>query len=328
MTKGNNYRLLKLREILFKETDENHELDLQELKQKLSRFLAKKQIDNRTIKGDLKALGQIGFEITENRYRHGKICYSHQDKLFETYQTRLLIDAILSARFMTKTEKNILIKKLKKLTSRHIARTLPEPTVFSQTRNLKFQQIKLNIDHIHQAITKKHVLTYQYGDYNVNKEFVLRYDGEIYHVEPYALIWENDQYYLIAYSQKHGTIRNYRLDRMRNIKVSEEIFVLEDAFDLQTYVDNSFQMFGGEEEDIQLRVENNLINVMLDRFGMGVKIRADGEDDVIITAKAKVSQGLIGWILKFGPQVNVLSPACLRREMAEKIRHMNKLYEE
>lgn len=326
MSKGNNFRLLQLREILFKETDEDNELDIKKIKQKLTKLMSVKKIDNRTIKADLTSLQEMDFEIVLNRKRHGEIFYSHQDKLFETYQTRLLIDAILSARFITKTEKIALINKLKKLTSTHIAKTLPEPIVFSQTRNLKFSLIKLNIDRIHHAITKRQVLSYQYGSYNVKREFELRYEGATYYVEPYGLIWDNDQYYLIGMSQKDNEVRNYRLDRMRNIEVTEESFVVNKSFDLQAYVDNSFQMFGGKEIEMSLRVENELINVMLDRFGMSVETVEDGPNHFIITAKAKSSAGLIGWILKFGPQVKVLSPEPLKQKVVADITEMYKNY--
>src|SRR5690625_3558331 len=116
MKQGNNYRLLQLRNTLFQETDECHELDIYELKERLLELTGVKRIDNRTIKSDLNALQEMGFDIVLNRRKHGKIYYSHQNKLFETYQIRLLVDAILSARFITINEKNNLINKLKELT--------------------------------------------------------------------------------------------------------------------------------------------------------------------------------------------------------------------
>src|SRR5690625_6522943 len=119
----------------------------------------------------LNALQEMGFDIVLNRRKHGKIYYSHQNKLFETYQIRLLVDAILSARFITINEKNNLINKLKELTSKYIAKTLPEPILFSQTVNLDYELIKLNIDRIHHAIASRKELYYIYLDYTFKKEF-------------------------------------------------------------------------------------------------------------------------------------------------------------
>src|SRR5690625_4624684 len=145
MKQGNNYRLLQLRNTLFQETDECHELDIYELKERLLELTGVKRIDNRTIKSDLNALQEMDFDIVLNRRKHEKIYYSHQNKLFETYQIRLLVDAILSARFITINEKNNLINKLKELTSKYIAKTLIVPILFNQTVNFVFEFIKIYI---------------------------------------------------------------------------------------------------------------------------------------------------------------------------------------
>ncbi len=311
MKQSNNFRLLQLRDLLFHETDEEHELDIYEIEEKLVQRMRVKGIDHRTIKNDIEALQEMDFEVVKNRKKFGKIFYSHQDKLFETYQIRLLVDAILSARFITPKEKDILIDKLKELTSTYIRKTLPEPVLFSQTINLDYERIKLNIDRLHHAITGKRVVSYQYGDFNVRKEFDFRRDGEFYFVEPYALIWQNDLYYLIGKFQETKEIRHYRLDRIREISLLDETFKKEKGFDLQPYVDNTFHMYSGEELHMKIRFDISLINAVFDRFGMDVDVREDGEEHFILNTKAKLSDGLISWILKWGSRATVLSPSLL-----------------
>ena len=322
MKLSNNYRLLQLKELLLSETDEEHEFDIYELEKRLKKILHIKKIDHRTIKKDLQSLQEMNVEIVQNRRKHGKIFYSHQDKLFETYQLRLLVDAILSARFITPKEKDVLIDKLKELTSVHIRKTLPEPVLFSQTVNLDYELIKLNIDHLHHAITGKRVVSYQYGDFNVQKEFVYRRDGNVYYVEPYALIWQNDLYYLIGKFQETNEIRHYRLDRIRNINILEETFVKEKGFELQPYVDNTFHMYSGEEVRMKIRFENGLINAIYDRFGMDVDITEDGQEHFVLTTKAKLSDGLLSWTLKWGKQAQVLSPETLVIRVKQEINNM------
>src|SRR5699024_8107664 len=238
MERGSNYRLLQLQEILFNETDEYHDLGIDQLIEKLRAETGDATFDKRTIKRDLQTLDDMDLEIVRNQGPYGKVLYSHQTRLFETYQLRLIIDAILSARFITTNEKEKLIKKVKNLTSKHIAKTLPEPIVFSQSANIDYELVKLNIDSVHRAISEGKVLTYQYGKFNVNKEFVYHREGSRYHVEPYALIWQNDFYYLIGIFQDTNELRHYRLDRIRNISVSDESFKKRD-FNLQEYVDQS-----------------------------------------------------------------------------------------
>jgi|SRR5690625_969298 len=323
---SNSYRLLKIKDILFYETDAEHELSIADIQEKLKRYLPEETFDQRTIKRDLMTLEEAGFEIVRNKGKYGKILYSHQARLFEVYQLRLLVDAILSARFITTKEKNHLIEKVKQLTSHAIAKTLPEPVVFSQSVNLDYDLIKLNIDHVHRAISKRRVLTYKYGRYNMDKEFEWRRDGETYYVEPYALIWQNDLYYLIGRFQPTNEIRHYRLDRIRDIHISDETFKKDENFHLQQYIDKSFHMFSGENIRIRIKFHASLVNVVLDRFGKDANIRKVNDEAFILSTQAKLSDGLINWILTWGSRAKVLSPDYLVQQVKEKISQMYAIY--
>lgn len=325
MTLGNSYRLLKLKEILFNETDGVNYLDMDELISKLEAF-SEDKYDKRTIKSDMDSLEAADFEIQTTTGKYGKILYSHQARLFETYQLRLIIDAILSARFITTNEKQNLIEKVKQLTSKHIAKTFPGPVMFSQSSNDDYERVKYNIDHVHRAISEKKVLTYRYGRYNVNKKFEFGRNGVLYYVEPYALIWQNDNYYLIGRFQENDEMRHYRLDRIREISISEESFVKRE-FHLQEYVNQSFMMFAGEEIRIKIRFDNELINVVLDRFGLEADIRKDGDNHFVLSSKAKLSDGLVNWILTWGGQAKVISPDHLVDRVKKEIENMVASYQ-
>src|SRR5699024_2036022 len=139
------------------------------------------------------------------------------------------------------------------------------PTI-GQIGTVDYQRVQFAIDCIHRAISKKRILRYQYGRYNMDKEFVYSREGAIYEVEPYALIWKNDYYYLIARYLETDELRHYRLDRMMNVEMTDIQFRRE-TFDLNSYVDKSFHMFAGEEIRIKIEFDESLINVVLDRFG-------------------------------------------------------------
>ncbi|WP_010648473.1 helix-turn-helix transcriptional regulator [Oceanobacillus massiliensis] len=326
MERESNYRLLKLKEILFDHTDEHNELGIQEIIESLQREMPNATFDKRTIKRDLEILDEADFEIVRNTGKFGKLLYSHQSRLFETYQLRLIIDAILSARFITEKEKYNLIDKVKMLTSKKIAKTLPEPLLFSQASSMDYDMVKLNIDFVHNAISDKKVLSYQYGKYNMQKEFEFNRNGDYYKVEPYALIWQNDYYYLIGRFQQNGEMRHYRLDRIRNIKISDQHFVRQD-FKLQNYVNQSFHMFAGEEIWIKIQFHKDLINVVLDRFGQEADIKELNEDHFVLKTKAKLSDGLINWILTWGNKAKVLAPDYLVERVKVQIEQMMKVYE-
>lgn len=325
MNRSNNYRLLQLQNILFEETDDDNELGLEELREKLQKTLPNRMIDDRTIRKDLRTLDEAGFEIVKNKGKFGKNLYSHQARTFEVYQLRLIVDAILSARFITNNEKTNLIDRLKQLTSKHMAKNLPEPMVFSQSINMDYEQVKLNIDRVHKAVSERRVVAYQYGRYNVDKKFELGRDGSFYYVEPYGLIWQKDFYYLIGRYQPKNELRHYRLDRIRNIKLTDERFS-RGNFQLQEYVDRTFHMFAGKETRIKIQFHNDIITVVFDRFGQDVDIQKVDDDHFILSTRAKLSDGLINWILTWGNQAKVLSPDHLVEQMKEKIQQMKDVY--
>lgn len=320
-------RILKLREILFRETDEEHELSMKDIIKKLQRESGSEEgFDKRTLKRDMEALNDENFEVIVNNGPHGKALYSHQARLFETYQLRLMVDAILSARFITEKEKKLLIEKIKQLTSKHIAKSLPDPLIYYQSANPDYNLIKLNIDRIHEAISSNRIVHFKYGKHNVNKEFVYHRDGRWYEVEPYALIWQNDFYYLIGKFKPTEEFRHYRLDRMREVRVTDQHFRREQV-DIKQYIEQSFHMFAGEDQWIKILFHNDLINVVLDRFGIDADIKQMDDDHFLLATKAKISKGLKNWILTWGHQAKVIAPKWLVEEMKEEINQMSQLYE-
>ncbi|AKG04933.1 WYL domain-containing protein [Salimicrobium jeotgali] len=328
MELNNNTRLLTLLRILFEETDENNELSITEMSSKLQEFFGvDREFDSRTLKSDMNVLEEIGYEIIKNRGKFGKVYYSFQDRLFETYQLRLLNDAILSARFINGEEKKKLIKKLGKLTSRHIAATLPDPLIFSQMTANDYDQVKINIDHVHRAISEQRVVCFKYGKYNMNKTFEYHRNGDEYEVKPYALIWQNDFYYLIGWFRKTEEMRHYRLDRIRNIRIAEETFEKGD-FDVQEYVNQSFHMFSGENMKVEIKFHQSLLNVVLDRFGLEVSVKQVDEEYFLLSTEGKMSTGLVTWVLQWGHKARVVSPRTLKQEVEKEIEKMRRLYEE
>lgn len=325
-------RLLALKEIFLRDTDEGNQLSIKELVEKLQIEIPGCTANEKKVKEYIEILKDTGFEIIDNTEKYGKKYYSHQDRLFEKYQLRLLIDPILSARFITEEEKRNIVSNVKKLTSSHVAKSLPDPIVYQQSINQDYNIIKLHIDKIHDAIFESKLIKFQYGDFNIDKEFQLRKGGEYYQIKPLALIWESDFYYLIGEDTKYSeedNPRNYRLDRMRNIEISEKKFV-KNRRDISSYVQQSFHMFGGQDEwmTLQFHLNRVALNGVIDKFGVDADIRKGEDNTFILKAKAKLSEGLKGWILGWGRHVKVLSPPSLVEDMKQELEKMMRAYEE
>ncbi len=325
-------RLLALKEIFLRDTDEGNQLSIKELVEKLQIEIPGCTANEKKVKEYIEILKDTGFEIIDNTEKYGKKYYSHQDRLFEKYQLRLLIDPILSARFITEEEKRNIVSNVKKLTSSHVAKSLPDPIVYQQSINQDYNIIKLHIDKIHDAIFESKLIKFQYGDFNIDKEFQLRKGGEYYQIKPLALIWESDFYYLIGEDTKYSeedNPRNYRLDRMRNVEISEKKFV-KNRRDISSYVQQSFHMFGGQDEwmTLQFHLNRVALNGVIDKFGVDADIRKGEDNTFILKAKAKLSEGLKGWILGWGRHVKVLSPPSLVEDMKQELEKMMRAYEE
>jgi predicted DNA-binding transcriptional regulator YafY len=324
----NKERLLRLMTIFTQETDEDHELSLDEITLRFKQIYGPDvKLNKNSLKDDINHLINHSFDVTINQEKDGlPKYYSHQYRLFELHELRMLIDAVVSAKFITKQETRQLIDKIRKLTSSHQGKKLQNEIQVDSSIKSESPFIRLAIHDLHQAISDRRIITFQYGRYDTDKKFNLSHGGSLYKVKPYALTWANDFYYLIAYYYDAGEIRHYRVDRLRNVEVMNESFPYE-AFDVSKYVQSTFHMFAGDEEWIKIKFHNQLINVVIDKFGKNVDIKKQDEDHFILSTKARISGGLVNWILSFGSKAKVISPVSLSDTVKQEIANMNNLYQ-
>jgi predicted DNA-binding transcriptional regulator YafY len=150
--------------------------------------------------------------------------------------------------------------------------------------------------------------------------------GAKYEVKPYALVWKNDYLYLIGILQGEDSFRNFRVDRMRNVQCTEQIFVKESVA-ISDYVNESFNMYAGKSSWIKLKFKHSLVNVMIDYFGLNVDMKKLDEEYGILNVRANRNEGLIRWLLNWGSYVTVLEPKDLVKELKSEIQKMNQIYE-
>lgn len=314
--------------ILREQTDEENEYTLDDITECFKKeYGPDVKLNKNSLRDDIEHLIEARFDITINQEKEGMPkFYSHQYRLFELYELRMLIDAVASARFITKDETKQLIRKIKKLTSIHHAKKLHNEILIDSSVKSESKLVRLAINDLHEAISERRIVTFQYGRYNLNKEFVLSHNGGQYRVKPLALTWVNDFYYLIAYYFAKEEIRHYRIDRLRNVQITEEQFAYE-PFDVSKYVSSTFHMYAGSEEWIKIRFHNDLINVIIDKFGRDADIRKQDENHFVLSAKAIVSDGLVKWLLNWGNQARVLSPSSLIDQVTDEIKNMMAVYE-
>lgn len=270
--------------------------------------------ERKTIYDDVDALKQYGLDIVmEKRKTYG---YYVASRDFELPELKLLADAVQSSKFITERKSIQLIKKLEGLVSKHDAGKLRRQ-IFIQNRVKSMNEsIYYSVDTLHDAISENKKISFKYFDYNVTREQVFRRDGERYIVSPAALSWTEENYYLLAYSDNREGINHFRVDRMSGVKrLNEPRHPAASAFKLADYSKKVFSMFGGEEADVKLRVNNRVIGAVIDRFGKDVIMVPDGKNHFTVRVRVALSPIFHGWLFQFGELCEVLEPQSLRDEL-------------
>lgn len=321
-------RLIKLQELLRKHTDEENQLKLDEI---LDLFYEEYKIHagKKAIRDDLKELEESDlFDVTVNQEKDGvEKFYSHQQRLFEIHELRLLIDAVSSAKFISTKETEDLVDKIKQLTSVHQAKQLGNRIILPENSKNENTKIKYTIHMLHAAILSNYYIQFKYGRYNLQKEFKLSHDGDFYQLKPYALVWHNNFYYLIGEYLPTEEIRHYRVDRMRDVFALDETFVPDTGFDISKYTEKLFHMYSGEEALVEVEFNAYMINVVIDRFGRGVNIRPVGEDKFRISTQAIISDGLVRWLMTWGSDAKVLTPQSLVERIKDEVEKFYRVYQ-
>ena len=319
MPKGTNqkFKLYRLAQIMLERTDDEHYITMPEIISQLGKYEI--TADRRSIYQDLRDLEALGIEVEGEP--EGKGYHYHVvSRPFELPELKLLVDAIQSSKFITEKKTNELIRKLEKLVSRYEAMGLQRQVYVSGRIKTMNESIYYAVDTIHNAISENRKIRFQYYQWNVKKEMVLRRDGACYHISPWGLSWDDENYYLVGYDSDAGEIRHYRVDKMIHIRMSEEPREGKEHFrklNMADYTRKSFGMFGGREQSVKLLVDNSLAGVIIDRFGKDVMMIPAGGDCFTVNVTVMVSRQFLGWIFSLGEKVKILGPEDVTEQMRE-----------
>jgi len=207
--------------------------------------------------------------------------------------------------------------KIRKLTSRRLAKQLTNELYVVSDEAHELGEVTKVVEQLHTGIQDRHVVAFKYGRYGTDLNFHLSNEGQDYLVKPYGLVWNSDRYYLVAEYMPEKKVRQYRVDRMRSVRVIDDHFTADPDFNLKNYTPKMFHMFGGEQISLEVEFSNNLINVVIDRFGRDANIQVKNTDLFILKTQAIMSEGLVQWLMRFGHQVKAIHPEKLVQRMKE-----------
>ena len=303
-SEGQKLKLLYLRDYLRENTDEFHPASIEDL----ITFLKSKDIhaERKSLYDDLRSLSSYGMDICHRRGKNGGWYVSKRD--FALSELKLLVDAVLSSRFLPPKQSMELIKKLAALSSSHESELLRREIVLAGRLKQENESCFENVDILHEAIGKNSKITFRYFDWGVDLKKHFR--PKTYRASPYALLWDDENYYLIADSERHG-LTHYRVDKMEEIFLTGEPrnFTKEaKEFSPAAYSKEVFGMYRGKRQRVKLRFENSLAGVVVDRFGKDIMLIPDGSSHFTLTVNVSVSPNFLGWIAGFGGRAAITFP--------------------
>ncbi len=327
MAKSSNQKLklLYIVKFLMQNSDEEHPVSMARIIEELANNGI--SAERKSIYDDIEALRLFGLDIIQLKGKNGGYYIGERD--FELPELKLLVDSIQSSKFITQDKTYKLIKKIENLASVYDGQLLQRQVFVTKRVKSMNESIYYAVDVISDAITQNKKIRYKYFEYTVEKTHRYRHDGAFYEVSPFALIWDDENYYMLAWDSSAEKMKHYRVDKMEKVTLTdcERDGIREfEKVDMSAYTKTVFGMFGGEEQKVKLRFANHLVGAVLDRFGRDTIIIKDGDDHFIFTVSVVVSQQFLAWIFGFGNEAEIISPDEVREEMKKQACAIAKLY--
>jgi len=326
-TSNQKLKLLYVMQYLLQETDAEHPASTNKILEHLSAQGI--QAERKSIYDDIEALRLFGIDIEQNESkRNGG--YFVASRNFELPELKLLVDSVQSSKFITHQKTTTLIKKIEKLASSYEAQLLQRQVYVANRVKTMNESIYYNVDAIHTGISQNKKIRFKYFEYTVQKERKYRKSGAFYVISPFALTWDNENYYMIGYDSEAELIKHYRVDKMTNISATDEPRDGMDAFkelDMAVYVRKVFGMFSGAEELVKMRFTNHLVGAVLDRLGQDVTIIPDGDEHFTVSAQVVVSPQFFAWVSGFADEAKIVAPEHVVEQMKDHSRRVAAQYE-
>ncbi len=298
-------RMLTIFQLLWEQSDEDHPITIRQMQDVLLKDGIK--VGRKTVADDILALQAAGYDIVCNKRQQNQ--YFIGARTFELPELMLLIDAVQATQFIAPRKKSQLIKKLTAQASCHQGAELTQSIKPSNPRYDNNQSIYYMMDWLRTMIAKGRSVAFQYFEYTAQKERVLKHDGQIYVVSPYDLMWNGDRYYLIGYSEIHGKIATFRIDRITNLEPRKEAAKPKPKdYQPQEYRNQVFQMYDAQTYDVTLRCHNSLMTAVIDRFGVDCETSPQDDTHFHLTATISASPTFYAWVFTFGGNMEIVAP--------------------
>ena len=304
--------LLRILQILEQYSDIDHPLKQEDIARYLDRDFGI-VIERKAIGRNILLLKDAGYDILSDR----RGCYL-VSREFEDSELRLLIDGVLASKHITAKHSKELIEKLCSLSNKYFrshVKNIWSVNEWSKTDN---QALFYNIEIIDAAIEQGKQIAFCYNKYGADKKLHKTSDQR---VTPYQMVLRNQRYYLIACNEKWKNLGHYRLDRITDIRLTDEPATPlrslpghESGIDYKEYATSLPYMFTDQLENIEFLAELGIVDQIVDWFGDNARIEQSGDK---LKVSVKVSpMAMEYWAMQYLNFVEILSPISLRSRIA------------
>ena len=324
MPRGSNqkFKFTYLMKIMAEKTDDEHSLTMPQILEELEKYEV--SAERKSIYEDFKDMSNFGIEVIKEQ--KGRETFYHiAGREFELAEVKLLIDAVQSAKFITQKKSKSLISKVKNFVSEHQAKQLQRQIVINDRVKTMNESVYYNVDDIHTAINQNRKIKFKYYKWDIDKKLVERHGGSYFIVSPWALLWDDENYYMIAFDDWDNKIKHYRVDKMMYIEVGNDERAGKEEFknfDMAKYSKATFGMYHGEKTKVCIKFANHMCGVFIDRFGKDTLFRKIDENHSELIVDINVSPQFFGWIFSLGNDVEIVSP----REVVNELREYTKKF--
>lgn len=318
--------LLYVLDILQDFTDEDHLLTYSDIITKLD--IAYGITPNiKSIARNIETLSEYGYEIVK-KGKNG--CYL-ATRDFNNSEVMYLVDAVFSSKSIPPKEAKELIQKIIKNCSKFEKRKYKHIYKVEEISRMRDTQLFKNIEILDEAIEKGKKVSFQYNEYNENKQFLPRMQGRRFIMNPYFLVNNNGKYYLVCNYEKYDNLANYKIECISDLKIlDEDVKKLsslpgQENFKLDDYINEHIYMTHGNSVKATLKLDSEkVIGDIIDWYGENINIYTkDGK----IFADLKVNElALIYWAMQYGEVVEIICPKETREKYKEMLKKISDKY--
>jgi len=304
-------RILYLKRYLEEYADELHPVTVTDI---LSGLESKGIKTSRyTVSREIEQLTEAGIDVVCNTGKPSQ--YFIGDRTFELPELKLLVDAVTASRFIPHKKAAILIEKLSGFASVHQSGELRRSLYTDkQTRHVgdkahTSDRAYIIVDLLHTAINTNKKIICNYFEWGADKKKIYKHGRRDYHFSPYGLIWNNDRYYAVGWSDSHGKIITLRVDRIAAPKLTDTpAEPRPQGFDMTYYADTVINMYDGPVRDVTLHCENPMMKHVIDRFGEGIKTKILDTEHFAAYVSVPASPTFFAWVFTFSGSIKITDP--------------------